>query len=278
MRAPRTDAIRGRAGAALALLAGALLACSTPSLQDEAEIGRKMNAQIYQDLVILHDDTLTTYIDTIGQRLVHAAGPQPYEYTFTVVQDDEINAFAIFGGQIFVHSGLITRTRNVSELAGVLAHEVGHVVHRHMAENLKRQQELGLLRQAAVIGSVIGGVPNVGAVDLLSQLSTIGLINSFGREAEAEADIFAVDLLPRAGYDPNGMLTMFEMLKASGGSRPPKFFSDHPATEARIAETAKLIEAKPLAAGLQQSDNGKLEIIQERIRLLTQPPKRRARS
>jgi predicted Zn-dependent protease len=269
-----TDAIRVRLAATGIALAAALGACATPTLEDEAEIGRKMNAQVYQDLVIVHDDVLNTYIDAIGQRLVRAAGPQPYDYTFTVVQDEAINAFATFGGQIFVHTGLITSTRNVSELAGVLAHEIGHVVHRHLAQNLKRQQELGMLRQAAVLGSAIGGVPNVGAVDLLSQLSTIGLINSFTREAEAEADVFAVDLLPRAGYDPHGMITMFEMLQVSGGKRPPKFFSDHPATEERIELTSKMIEDKHVAANLQQSDNGKLEIIQQRIRLLTQPPRR----
>ena len=134
-----------------------------------------------------------------------------------------------------------------------------------------------MLRNAAVIGSVIAGV-NPGLVDLASQFSTIGVLNSFGREAEEEADAFAVEVLPRAGYDPGGLVSMFEVLEASGPKHPPKFFSDHPATKERIDATKALIAGKTLPPGLKRDDNGKLEIIQHRIRLLTgagkpKPPK-----
>ncbi|HEU4427193.1 MAG TPA: M48 family metallopeptidase [Myxococcota bacterium] len=263
----RSERLRRGAAAALVL---ALAACGSPTIEDEEAIGREAVAQIRQHVVVLHDDVVNAYIDDIGQRLVQASGPQPFEYTFTVIEDDELNAFATFGGNIFVHTGLILRVRNVGELSGVLGHEIGHVVKRHMADNYARAKQAGWLRNAAVIGSAIGGV-NPGAVDLLTQFGAIGILNTFTREAESEADTFAVDLLPRAGYDPNGIVTMFEVLTANsvGRSRAPKFFQSHPASEERTKATKALIAAKTLPANLKNDDNGKLEIIQHRVRLLT---------
>ena len=254
----------------------ALAGCSTPSIEDEETLGRRAVAEVRQNVLVLHDDVVESYVDAIGQTLVHGAGPQPYEYTFTVVQDEELNAFATFGGNIFVHTGMILRVRNVSELAGVLGHEIGHVVHRHMADNYRRARQAGMLRNAAVIGSAIGGV-NPGAVDLLTGFGAQGILNTFGREMETQSDEFAVELLPRAGYDPDGIVTMFEVLTAAGGPRGPKFFSDHPTSADRTAATKKLIAAKQLPPNLKRDDNGRLEIIQARIRVLTKEPAQRKR-
>ena len=259
-------------------LAVTLAACSAPTIQDEEELGRQAATQIRQEVLVLHDDVVANYVDNIGQRLLHAAGPQPFEYTFTVIQDDEMNAFAHFGGQIYINTGLILRTRNVSELAGVLGHEIGHVVKRHVADNYARAKNAGLLRDAAVIGGMIGGI-NPGAIDLLAGFGGLGVINTFKREAEHEADEFAVDLLPRAGYDPNGIATMFEVLSATAQRQPPKFFASHPTSPERTEATRKLIADKKLPATLKRDDNGRLEIIQSRIRLLTgernRPPRAR---
>jgi predicted Zn-dependent protease len=272
VEARRTDGLRA------ALLVAALLAgCATPSVQDEEELGRQQATQLRQQMLVLHDDVTTSYIDDIGQRLVHAAGPQPFEYTFTVVDDDTMNAQAGFGGQIYVNTGLITRTRNVSELAGVMGHEIGHVVKRHMADNYARAKSAGILHDAAVIGGMIGGV-NPGAIDLLGDLATLGILNTFTREAEKEADAFAVDLLPRAGYDPEGIVSMFQTLTASGAGRGGKFFSDHPSSPDRVESTQKLIDAKQLPPTLKKDDNGRLEIIQSRIHLLTGDREKQRRS
>jgi predicted Zn-dependent protease len=273
MAVPRIETLRGWAATAALL---ALAGCGAPTITDEEELGRRAATEVRQHVLVLHDDVVTEYVEDIGLRLVQAAGPQPFEYTFTVVEDDSLNAFATFGGNIFVHTGLILRVRNVSELAGVLGHEVGHVVKRHMADNYQRARSAGLLRNAAVIGSAIGGV-NPGAVDLLTGFGAQGILNTFGREAESEADAFAVELLPRAGYDPNGIVTMFEGMAASENRRVPKFFADHPASAERTEHTKSLIAAKSLPPSLKRDDNGKLEIIQHRIRLLTKQPEAKKR-
>jgi predicted Zn-dependent protease len=264
----RNDRLRARASLTLAFL---LAACAAPTIQDEEELGRQQATVIRQEVLVMHDDVIATYVDDIGQRLVQASGPQPFEYTFTVIQDDELNAFANFGGQIYIHTGLITRTRNVSELAGAIGHEIGHIVNRDVAEGYARAKNAGLLRNAAVLGGIFGGV-NPGAIDLLTGYGALGLINAFTREDEADADVFAVELLPRAGYDPEGVATLFETLTASTTRHVPKFFNNHPTGPERIAATRALLAAKQLPENLKRDDNGKLEIIQRRIRLLTKPP------
>jgi beta-barrel assembly-enhancing protease len=264
----QTDASRRVVAAAFAF---ALAACAAPTIEDEEAIAREAVADIRQHVLVLHDDVVINYIDDIGQRLVQASGPQPFEYTFTVIEDDELNAFAHFGGNIFIHTGMILRVRNVSELSGVIGHEIGHVVKRHVADNYARAKNAGLLRNAAVIGGMLGGI-NPGAIDLLAGYGALGILNTFSREAENEADAFAVDLLPRAGYDPNGISTMFETLSLTNKRNPPKFFSSHPTSPERTEATRKLIAEKQLPPNLKSDDNGKLEIIQHRIRLLTRQP------
>jgi len=268
VQATRIDSLRLLAAV---LFAAGLAGCSTPTIQDEEELGRQQATMIRQQILVMHDDVVNAYIDDIGQRLVQAAGPQPFDYTFTVVQDDELNAFANFGGQIYIHTGLITRTRNVSELAGAIAHEIGHVVNRDVAEGYARAKSAGLLQNAAVLGGMIGGI-NPGAIDLLTGYGALGIINAFTRQDESDADAFAVDLLPRAGYDPEGVATLFETLTATGTRNAPKFFNSHPTSVERTEATRALLAAKKLPPNLKHDDNGKLEIIQRRIHLLTQPP------
>jgi predicted Zn-dependent protease len=268
--ATRNDLLRVLAGLSLA---ACLAGCSTPTIQDEEELGRQQATQIRQQVLVMHDDVVNAYIDDIGQRLVQAAGPQPFDYTFTVVQDDELNAFANFGGQIYIHTGLITRTRNVSELAGAIGHEIAHIVNRDVAEGYARAKNAGLLRNAAVLGGMIGGV-NPGAIDLLTGYGALGIINAFTRQDESDADAFAVDLLPRAGYDPEGIATLFETLTATGTRNAPKFFNSHPTSVERTEATRALLAAKKLPPNLKRDDNGKLEIIQRRIHLLTGPPEK----
>jgi predicted Zn-dependent protease len=256
-------------------LVATLAACAAPTISDEEELGRQAAQEVRRHARVLYDDVVVAYVEDIGQRLVQAAGPQPFEYSFTVLEDDTLNASATFGGNIFVHSGLITRTRNVSELAGVLGHEVGHVVKRHVADNAARAQNMGLLRQAVAIGGAIGGI-HPAATNMLTGYGAMGILNTFQREAEEEADAFAVEVVPRAGYHPDGIANFFDVMTASGQRQPPAFFSSHPASAERSAATRALIADLKLAGELKVDDNGKLEIIQHRIRLLTKAREKQA--
>ena len=265
---PRTLPSRGigRAGLfALSLLA----ACGTLTIAQERKLGEEFSREIRKEVVLLRDSVVTGYVERIGQDLVRAAGPQPFPYYFYVVDDDEINAFAGPAGHIYVHTGVILKARNVAELAGVIAHEVGHVAKRHIAHNYGRQRNTGIAHQGAVIAAgVLGGSAAAGAANLGGALASAAYLNKFGRDAERESDLFAVEVLPKAGYDPIGLVTFFKTLRSETGSGGWAFLSSHPATDERIEETRLLIAALPARSDLRSDDSGRFEIIQRRIRLL----------
>jgi len=253
--------------ALLALVAA--LGCGTLSVQEEQALGRQMSGEIRRGLVFLSDRVVERYVREIGADILRAAGPQPFEYRFYVVEDDEINAFAAPAGHIYINTQTILAAANVSELAGVIAHEIGHVACRHIAENYNRQRNTGIgVRAAVLAAAVLGGGAAATAAQLGGGLAAVAYLNSFSREAEMEADAFAVDTLPRAGYDPNGLVTFFQTLSAEKGGAHADFLSSHPATSDRGAAARARIDALPPTQELEVDDNGRLEIIQRRIEVL----------
>jgi predicted Zn-dependent protease len=237
-------------------------------------LGAQLHAELQRDAALLGDRVVARYVDEIGRNVLRAAPDEGFEYRFFVVVSDEINAFAGPGGYVYVHTGTLLAARNASELAGVIAHEIGHVERRHISENVGRQRAAGIARQVGVVAAgVAAGPAAASAASLLGGAASLAALNSFGREAEREADEFAIEILPRAGYDPSGLVTFFETMQQAmrreGGAAPPAFLSSHPATEERIAEVSRRIGELPPEAGLRVDDGGRLEIIQRRIRLLT---------
>ncbi len=261
-----------RSSPTLCLVLLSALACATPGVEEEARIGEDFAHEIKREVVFLADPLVAGYVRDLGERIVAALGPQPFRYDFHVVRDPEVNAFAGPAGHIYIHTGTLLMARNRAELAGVLAHEVGHVALRHVAENLARHRTTGLLRQAGVAAAgILAGPAAAGAANLGSGLAAMAVLNSFGREAEREADAFAVEVLPKVGIDPRGLLSFFETLRNQDPREPPTFLSSHPATEERIRRTRAMIDSGPLPPGLRFHDGGRFEIIQQRVRLLTRP-------
>lgn len=246
------------------------LGCGTLTVSEEKRLGEKVERDMRDDLIFVRDDVVVDYVDRIGRNILRASGPQPFTYHFFVVEDKEINAFALPAGYIYVNTGTVLKARNVSELAGVIGHEVGHAVKRHVAQNYNKQRAAGLGHQIVVItAGILGGGAAADIANLGGGLAAVAVLNTFTREAEREADAFAVGVLPKAGYDPHGLLTFFETLRREGGASPPTFLSSHPATEDRIAATRAALAGRTLPPGLRIEDGGQLEIIQRRIRLLT---------
>ena len=268
-----------RAGAAGLAVLLSVLACGTLSIPQERKLGEDANREIRQQVKLLRDRVVHDYVAHLGAGIVAAAGPQPFEYEFHVVEDDQINAFALPAGFIYVHTETILKARNVSELIGVMGHEIGHVYHRHVANNYRRQRNTGIAQQIGVIAAgVLGGGQAAQAVNLLGGIGAMAYLNQFSRDAEREADAFAVHTVPKAGYDPSGITSFFEtLLREQGGGGGASFLSSHPATTERIQNTRSLIQAQRLPPGLREDDDGKLEIIQHRIRLLTGSGTRRER-
>jgi len=263
--------MRLRCSSALLLALVFAPGCATITPQEESLLGAQTHEQLRREAYLLDDRVVQGYVGELGRRIAEAGGQGDLDYRFFVVVDDDINAFAAPGGYVYVNTGTIRRARNVAELAGVLAHEVGHVARRHIAENVGRRRTVNTARQIGVAAAAVAAGPaGASAASLLGGLASLAALNSFGRDAEREADAFAIEVLPEAGYDPDGLVSFFHTLlrernEVSSGS----FLSDHPATEERIAETRRMIDAATLPASLRRDDGGRLEIIQRRIEILT---------
>jgi predicted Zn-dependent protease len=267
MRRTCSERLRRAGAGCLLLLASA--GCGTLSVSEEQRLGQQMSAQMRRELVFLPDRVVQGYVSRMGEELVAAAGPQPFRYRFFVVEDDEINAFAAPAGYVYVHTRTILAARNASELAGVIAHEVGHVALRHIANNYNRRRNTGIGYQAAVLAAAaLGGGAAASMAQLGGGLAATAYLNSFSREDELAADAFAVEVMPRAGYDPQGLVRFFETLREQDSAAPPDFLSSHPATEARIVSAQQRIETRPPSAPVSLDDGGRFEIIKARIELL----------
>jgi len=200
------------------------------SPEQQMELGQKAAGQVYKEMPVLPDsDPVTKYIQQLGKKLAAQAPGYKWPYNFHVANVAEINAFALPGGTIFVNLGTIQAASNEAQLAGVMAHEISHVVLQHSVCNASRQQKVGLI---AGLGQVAAGVLLGGAAGQLAQQG-IGMTAGLGflkmsRGAEKEADLLGVGILYDAGYDPRGMSQFFETIQAKYGAGGAQFMSDHP--------------------------------------------------
>lgn len=181
-------------------------------------------------------------VKQVGRKLVaqSVAAQSPYKYDFHLLADPRtVNAFALPGGQIFITEGLFRLFRTEGELAAVLGHEVGHVIARHSAEHLAKQQ----LTQG-LVGAVAVGSGDMTTAQVVQQVGAI--INmKYGRDDELESDALGIRLMSEAGYDPRAMLAVMQALaKASAGARPPEMLSTHPNPENRAGRIKAEIEKK----------------------------------
>ena len=192
------------------------------------------------------DQQAQSIVDEIGNQIVQSspAGSTPYEFEFHLLEDDQtINAFALPGGQIFITRAIFDQLQTEGELAGVLGHEIGHVVARHSAEHIAKAQLTEGLTGAAVLATYDPDNPASASTAQVAAL--IGqLINlKFGREDELESDFLGVCFINDTGYDPSELIRVMEVLAASRqGDQPPEFFSTHPNPENRIARIESAIQ------------------------------------
>ena len=230
--------------ATVALLCAVVLA-STPSVQtrivadknkytlaDDVKLGREAAAQVRKEMPLVHDGAVDEWVQSVGRRLANAIPPEfqhkEFAYTFEVVNQKEINAFALPGGPMFLNRGMIEAAKTEGEVAGVMAHEISHVALRHgTAQATKGQKfQLGALL-GQVAGAVVGGT--AGAVIAQGSQFTLGTyFLKYSREYESQADLLGAQILARAGYDPRQMANMFKTIEAQGGGRQPEWMSSHP--------------------------------------------------
>jgi beta-barrel assembly-enhancing protease len=199
----------------------------------DVQLGQQAAAEAKKQLPMLNDDRVDDYVEDVGRRLAAAIPPEyrhdEFRYTFDVVNQKEINAFALPGGPMFLNRGMIEASANEAEMAGVMAHEIAHVALRHGTAQATKGEKFQI---GAVAGQILGAIVGGTAGSVIAQGSQFGLgayFLKYGREYESEADLLGAQILARAGYDPRQMANMFRTIeKESGGRGGPEWLSSHP--------------------------------------------------
>ncbi|MEI8299274.1 MAG: M48 family metalloprotease [Pseudomonadota bacterium] len=246
------------------------------TLSDEYKLGAMIIKGLRDSGQVLDDLEIGEYIQGIGSRLSSHAQEGTVKFTFLVVKDNSINAFALPGGFVCVHSGLILATTSESELAGVLAHEVSHVTQRHIARSVQQASRASLGATAAMLAAILVGAmsgnSNVGMAGVMAgQSAAMQQQLNFSRENEYEADRVGIHVMASAGYDPNAMGTFFETLGRRMGSGGPnakilEFLQTHPVTSGRIAEAKGRAVSYPT---VRPVDTTGYRLAREKLRVMT---------
>jgi predicted Zn-dependent protease len=209
------------------------------SIEKEKQIGEQFLLEIQQQVPLIQDPFLTSYINHLGQNLVAQMGPQPFHYRFFIVDDPSMNAFAVPGGYVFIHTGMIRMADREGELAGVMAHEISHVYCRHMSRMMEKSRYVN-------IASLIGALASVFLGGALAQPLLVGAMAAgestmlkYSRDFEAQADSTGFKWMVKAGYNPRDMVTIFSKMNKQRwleGGKIPIYLSTHPDVDNRIVE------------------------------------------
>jgi hypothetical protein len=238
------------------------------SPEQDVELGRQAAAEVRRQMPLLNDERIEDYVEHVGERLVGEIPnefQQPaFRYTFDVVNLRDINAFALPGGPMFLNRGMIESAKTEAEMAGVMAHELSHVILRHGTAQATKGQKFQIGAIAGqVLGAIVGG--KTGAV--IAQGSEFGLgayFLKYSREYEREADLLGAQIMARAGYDPRQMANMFRTIERQGGSRGPEWLSDHPNPGNRNEAINREAESLNVAPG--SGSSGDFRDVQARLR------------
>ena len=261
--------------ASLATVPLAMVACVPPT-QEEVTMGNDYAQQVERELPIIRDPDIVRYVNVLGDSIARVSDDRALTWHFNVVDQADINAFAVPGGHIYVYRGLIEKTTNMSELAGVLGHEIAHVTLRHSMQQMAKAQRanIGLTGLCLFVPSACQGV--AGAV---VQVGAQAGFAKFSRDDETSADKAGVTYVTRAGIDPRGMPSMFRILIAERQRNPSgvdAFFASHPLEESRVSITeAEIALINPVVLKSLTRDTPAFQVFKSRLMGLPRTPARR---
>ncbi len=216
------------------------------TLEREKQIGEEFLLELQQDSTLIDDPFITSYVNQIGQNLVAQMGPAPFQYKFFIIKDPTMNSFAVPGGYVFLNTGMILRADREEEMAGVMAHEVSHIYCRHMSQMVEKSS---LVNVASIVGAIASAFIGGGMVQPLMMGSMGGgqtAMLAYSREFEAQADAMGFKWMLAAGYNPEGMVSMFKKMNKErwyeGGDKIPLYLATHPFTNDRIVVLENKVE------------------------------------
>jgi len=243
------------------------------SPEQDVQLGQEAAKEIEKEVEVLNDPQLTGYIERIGKRLAEVAPGEKYPYSFKVVAEPSINAFALPGGPTYVHSGLIAAADNEAQVAGVMAHEVAHVALRHSTNQASKAKafQIPLVLAGGLLQDKGGILPALAELGVGFGLNSVFM--KYSRDAEKQADLLGAQMMAQVGYDPVEMARFFEKLEAEGGSRTPQFFSDHPNPGNRVKYVQDEVRQLP-SRSYTKGDPGEFSNIKNRAAKVPAPKKK----
>ncbi len=262
--------------AAIAIAAGvATVAGCAVSTQQEIQMGAQEAQQIQQQLPMLNDPEIENYVNTLGNQIARLTSRGDLDWHFAVVNTDVVNAFALPGGYVYVNRGVLERATKMDELAGVLGHEIEHVVLRHSVKQMQQQQGASV---GVALACALTTVCDTGLGQSAINVGGTAVFAKFSREDETQADEGGFANVVRAGISPEGMLTFFQKLldeeqRSGGGGATAAWFADHPGTQDRINDIQRMLNKMPPGelASLTQ-DTQAFEAMKRRLAQLPPPP------
>jgi len=232
------------------------------SKEQDVQLGKESAAEVEKKMKVVDNPELQAYIGTVGKKLTSSADAGEFPYSFKVVVDKSINAFALPGGPMYIHTGLLAAADNESQMAGVMAHEVSHVALRHGTNQASKQQMLQL--PAMLAGQATGSGGLLGTLSQLGiNLGANSVLLKFSRSAETEADLLGTRLMHNAGYNPAELANFFRKLEAEGGNQNKlveMFMASHPNPGNRVQAVQK--EAKSLPTRTYNGETGQFRSMQ----------------
>lgn len=219
------------------------------TIKEELELSKEFLNMVASRFQIIDDPVIDDYVNKIGRRILVQFPPQPFEYKFYVIKEETFNAFASPGGHIFINSGLIEALDGEEELAGIIGHEISHVVCRHISQRIERSKKINLATMAGMIAGIflgVGGSAAAGnAVAIGTMAGSQSLSLSYSREDERQADEIGLQYLSKTGYDGKGLLTSLEKIRSKqwfSSDQVPNYLLTHPASEERMAYISGWLE------------------------------------
>jgi predicted Zn-dependent protease len=217
---------------------------SPPGEDEETRISREFRREAKKHLRFVNHPEVERYVDRIGRRILTATGPQPFDYRFFVVDENQLNAFAVPGGSIYVFSGLIERAKSTDELAGVMGHEIVHIKARHMA----RSSGPDAISVLSLLGMVLLARSGSGsqAAGVVGQAVAATRQAAYSRQLEMEADTLGARYMSAAGYDPKGAIAFLKTLDQERALNPidvPAYIMSHPITQERVANAELVVKS-----------------------------------
>jgi hypothetical protein len=241
---------------------------------EDVKLGREAAAEVQREMPMLNDDRVDDYVERVGERLVENIPSEfqhsEFRYTFDVVNLREINAFALPGGPMFAHRGMLERANSEGEVAGVLAHEISHVALRHgtAQASAATPYQIGQIG-SAILGAIIGGRTGQ-VVSGVGQFGFGAAFLRYSRDYEKQADILGAQIMARTGYDPRDMASMFRTIEKEGGSGAPEWLSNHPNPGNRAEYITR--EAQMLRVQNPVRNTQEFETVQARLEQMSPAP------